>query len=131
MPRPWASFKHLHAAAMGQLQDGAEVGTDSVIRRVVHEHGHGVRVVLDGLFYFLHFHSQGDAKLLVHLRVYINRNGAAEHHGVDDALVDVSRQDDLIAGLADRKDHTLDCRRGSAHHQVGTGCAEGLGRQLL
>ena len=123
--------QHLHSPGMGHLNDRPDIRTDPVIRRIVDEHRHRVRVILNGLLYLFHFHSQRDPQLLVHLRIYVNRNRAAKHHGVDHALMDVPGQDDLVSGLADREDHALDRRSGSAHHQIRRRRSKGVRGQLL
>ena len=68
-----------HPGVVSHLDDGPQVGADAVVGGVVHQHGHGVGVFLDGLFHLLPLHAQGDAQALVHLRVHINRHRAAEH----------------------------------------------------
>ena len=85
----------------------------------------------DGLRHLLTLHTETDAEAGIHLRIYIDRHGAAENQRVQDAAVYVSRQDDLIAALAGSQHHALYRARRTADHQEGVGCAEGIGRQLL
>ena len=86
----------LHSPGVGQLHDGLNIRADPVVGGVVHKYGHSIRVVLDGLADLVHLHPQGDPQLLVHIRVHVDRNGSAEHHGVDDAFMDIPGKDDLI-----------------------------------
>ena len=123
--------ENLHAPRMGKLYDRFYIRADAVIGRVVDEHRNCVRIVLDGLFYFFDLHSQRNTEFLVHLRIYVDRDSAAEHQRVDDALMYVSRQDDLISGFYHREDHALDRRCRSAYHQIGTGRSECLRRKLF
>ena len=120
-----------HAPRMGKLYDRFYIRADAVIGRVVDEHRNRVRIVLDGLFYFFDLHSQRNTEFLVHLRIYVDRDSAAEHQSVDDALMYVSRQDDLISGFYHREDHALDRGCRSADHQIGAGRSECLRRKLL
>ncbi len=96
-----------HPGVVGHLDNGAQVGADAVVGGVVHQHGHRVGVLLDGLFHLLPLHAQRDAQALVHLRVHIHRHRAAEHQRVQHAAVHVAGQDDLIAPLAGGEHHAL------------------------
>ena len=120
-----------HPGVVGHLDDGAQVGADAVVGGVVHQHGHGIRMLFDGLFHLLPLHAQRDAEALVHLGVDVDRHRAAEHQSVQHAAVDVAGQDDLIAPLADCQHHALHRAGGAAHHQEGVGRAESVGGQLL
>ena len=51
--------QHLHAVLMGKLYNLPEVGTDAVVGGVVHQHSHGVGVLLDGLCHLLPLHAHG------------------------------------------------------------------------
>ncbi len=44
-----------HPGVMSHLDDGPQVGADAVVGGVVHQHGHRVGVLLDGLFHLLRF----------------------------------------------------------------------------
>ena len=98
---------------------------------MVHQNGHGVGVLLDGLGHLLPLHAQRDAQPLVHLGIHIDRDRAAEHQRVQHTAVHIAGQDDLIAPLAGRQHHALHRAGGAAHHQKSVCCAESVGGQLL
>ena len=120
-----------HPGVMSHLDDGPQVGADAVVGGVVHQHGHRVGVLLDGLFHLLPLHAQRDAQALVHLRVHIHRHRAAQHQRVQHAAVHVAGQNDLIAPLAGGEHHALHAAGGAAHHQEGVGRAKGVGGQFF
>ena len=105
-----------HPGLVGHLHDGAQVGTDAVVGGVVHQNGHGVGVLLDGLGHLLPLHAQRDAQALIHLRIHIHRYRAAQHQRVQHAAVHIAGQNDLIAPLAGGKHHALHAAGGAAHH---------------
>ena len=120
-----------HPGVMGHLDDCAQVAADAVVGGVVHQNGHGVGVLPDGLFHLLPLHAQRDAQTLVHLWVHVNGHSAAEHQRVQHAAVHVAGQDDLIAPLAGGQHHALHRAGGAAHHQKGVGRAKGVGGQFF
>ena len=120
-----------HPGGMGHLHDGFQVGADAVIGRVIYQNSHSVGVFGDGLCHLFPFHAEGDAQTGVHLGVDVDRNRTAKHQRVDDAAVDIARQDDLIAPFAGGQDHALHCTGGAADHQERMGCTKGFRRQLF
>ena len=68
---------------------------------------------------------------MVHLRIDVHWNGAAEHQRVDDAAVDVAGHDDLVSPLAHRQHHSLHRAGGTSYHQKGMGRTESIRGQLL
>ena len=120
-----------HPGVVSHLHDGAQVGTDAVVGGVVHQNGHGVGVLPDGLFHLLPLHAQRNAQPLVHFRVDIDRHRAAEHQRIQHAAVHIAGQDDLIPPLAGGQHHALHTAGGAAHHQKGVGRPKGVGSQLL
>lgn len=120
-----------HPGVMRHLDDGPQVAADAVVGGVVHQHGHGVGVLGNGLGHLLPLHAQGDAQPGIHLRVDVDRHRTAQHQSVQHAAVDVAGQNDLVAPLAGGKHHALHRAGGAAHHQKGVCCAKGVGGQLL
>ena len=120
-----------HPGGVGHPDDGAQVAADAVVGGVIDQHGHGVRVLGDGLGHLLPLHAQGDAQPLVHLGIDVDRHSAAEHQRVDDAAVHIAGQDDLVPALAGGENHALHGAGGAAHHQKGVGRAERVCGQLL
>ena len=120
-----------HPGVVGHLDDGTQIRADAVIGGVVHQHGHGVGVLLDGFCHLLPLHAQRDAEALVHFGIDIDRHCAAEHQCVQHAAVDVAGENDLVAPLADGQHHALHRAGGAAHHQKSVCCAESVGGQLL
>ena len=116
-----------HAVGVREADDGPEVRADAVVGRVVDEDGFGVGVAADGLLHLFHAHAERDAEGVVHLRVDVDGDGAAENEGVDGAAVDVARHDDLVAAADGREDHGLDGRGGAADHEEGVRGVEGFG----
>ena len=105
-----------HSGIVRHFYDGTQIGADAVVGGVIHQHGHGVGVLLDGLGHLLPLHAQRDAQPLVHLGIYIDRDRAAEHQRVQHTAVHIAGQDDLIAPLAGRQHHALHRAGGAAHH---------------
>lgn len=70
-------------------------------------------------------------RALIHFRIDIHRNRAAQNQRVDDAFMDIAGQDDLIPALAGGKRHTLDRAGGNAHHKKSVDRAEGVRRQFF
>ena len=95
---------------------GGRYSSVSSVGGVVHQNGHGVGVLLDGLCHLLPLHAQRDAQPLVHLGIHIDRDRAAEHQRVQHTAVHIAGQDDLIAPLAGRQHHALHRAGGAAHH---------------
>ena len=120
-----------HTVLVGQFDQRPQVGADAVIGRVVDQDGLGIRVCLNGGAHIRHFHPQGDAQLLIHLRINIHRYCAAQYQGIDGAFVHVAGQNDLVSGFAGGENHALYAAGGAAHHQEGMRRPEGIGRQLL
>ena len=56
---------------------------------------------INGIFYLFGFHAEGNTDDLVNLRADINGNCTAQDQRIDDTFMDIPRQDDFIAGLAD------------------------------
>ncbi len=84
-----------HVPFMGRFGDGLEIGTNTVIGGIVDKmalaSGWRSMVARTSLRDIIPGQCPNFA-----LGVDIHRNGAAEHHGVDDALVYISGQDDLV-----------------------------------
>ena len=59
---------------MRQLHNGAQVGANAVIGRIIHQHGLGIGIGLDGLFYLAKLHAQRNAQLAIHIGINIYRN---------------------------------------------------------
>ena len=120
-----------HPGVVGHLDDGTQVGADAVVGGVVHQHGHRIGVLPDGLFHLFPLHAQRNAKALVHLGVHVHRHRAAQHQRVQHAAVHVAGQDDFIAPLAGGEHHALHAAGGTAHHEERVGSAKGVCGQLL
>ena len=105
-----------HSGIVCHFYDSTQVRADAVVGGVIHQHSHGVGVLLDGLGHLLPLHAQRDAQTLIHLRVHIHRHRAAQHQRVQHAAVHVAGQNDLIAPLAGGKYHALHAAGGAAHH---------------
>ena len=120
-----------HAVGVSQLHNGLQVGADAVVSGVVYQHRLGVRVGQNGPLHLADLHAQGDAQAVVTLRVDIDGDRAAQHHGAHDAAVHVPGQDNLLSALDRREYHALHGAGGAAHHQEGMGRAECVRRQLL
>ena len=116
---------------MGHSDNGPQVAANTVIGRIVYQHSHGVGMFGNGFGNLIPPHSQGDAQALIHLRIDIHRNRAAQNQCVDDAFMDVARQDDFIPTLAGGQYHTLYGAGGSAHHEKSLGRAKGVRRQFF
>ena len=104
---------------MGKFDNGAQVGADTVVGRIVDENRLGIRVCEDRLFHLGNLHAKRNPQAGIALRIDIDRNSAAQHHGAHDAAVNISRQNDLFAALCNREDHCLYRRGGTADHQKG------------
>ena len=120
-----------HAVPVGQLHNAPQVGADAVVGGVIHQHGLGLGILPDGPLHLLQAHTQGDAQPVVALRVYIDRNGSAQHQCSHNTAVDVAGQNDLLTPLHHRQHHALHGAGGTSHHEKGVGGPEGLRRQLL
>ena len=120
-----------HPCIVGHLHNGPEVAAHSIIGGIVHHDGYRIRIFPDGPGHLIPFHPQADSQPFVHIRIHIDRDGPAEHQGVDDAFMDVPRQDDLIPPFAGRQNHGLDGAGGPPHHQKSPAGAEGIGGQLF
>ena len=80
-----------HAGAVGHLYNGPQIAANPIVRGIVHQHRHGVRVLCDCLGNLLPLHTQRNPQPLIHLRVYIYRHRAAQNQRIDDAFVDIAR----------------------------------------
>ena len=123
--------QHPHSLLMGRFGDGLEIGTNTVIGGIVDQNGLGTRMALHGGAHIAEGHSQGNAQAFIALGVDIHRRGAAEHQGVDDALVHIPGQDDLVPFFHIGEHHGLYRRGGASHHKEGMGCSESVGGQLF
>ena len=123
--------QHQHIMLVGDLHYRPQVRADAVIGGIVHEHRRSVRVGKDSLLHLRKLHAEGDAYMLVHVRVNIHRLCTAEDEGVDDAAVDVPRQDYLIPCLAGSEYHALHRGGGPSHHKIGVSRPEGISCQLF
>ena len=120
-----------HTMLVGKLYDGAQVGTDTVIGRVIDQNRLRIRVCFDGFFHFGNLHAKGDSKSGVTFRIYINWNGAAQHHCSHYTAVYVAGKNDLIAAFCYRENHSLHRGGGSSNHQKSVSSAEGFSGQLF
>ena len=92
--------KAQHIMLMRQLHDAAQIRADTIIGRIVHEHGSRLRISLDSLLHLANFHAQRDSQLAVDLRININRNSTVQNECVDNTLMHITRQNNLVASLA-------------------------------
>ena len=123
--------QNFHALLMRHLNNRPQIRAYTVIGRIIDKYRHGVRIFFDRPFHISTFHPQRYSQPLVHIRIYIDGLCSAEHHGVDCTAVHISRQYDLVAFLAAREDHSLNCRRRSSHHQECMFSTKCVSRQLL
>ena len=121
----------LHAVGMREFYDAADVTADTVVGRIVDEDGFRVGILKDRFFHVGELHAESDAQLLMGARIDIDRDGAAQDHRVDDASVDISRDDDLIASGRDGKYHCLNGRGRAANHKESGSCSKCFRRELL
>lgn len=110
-------YQNLHIPVMGKLYDLPEIGTDSIISRIVYKHSHCIRIFLNGFLYLFQLHSQRNTKPVVHIRIYIDRCGSAQYKSVDHASVYVSGQNNLVALLTAGKNHGLNRGCCSPNHK--------------
>ena len=64
-------------------------------------------------------------------RIDIDRDRTTEDHGVDDASVDITGNDDLFATGGNGKYHRLHGRGRSADHKECSSCTESFCREFL
>ena len=105
-----------HPGVVGHPHNGAQVAANAVVGGVVHQHGHSVGVLGNGLGHLLPLHAQTDSEAVVYLRVDVDRYRTAEHQRVQHAAVHVARQNDLIPALAGGQHHALYRAGRAAHH---------------
>ena len=121
----------LHAVRMRELHNAAKVRADTVICRVVDEDCFCIGIIEDRFFHVGKLHAESNAQLLMGARIDIDRDRAAEDHGVDDASVDITGNDDLFATGGNGKYHRLHGRGRAADHKECSSCAESFCREFL
>ena len=123
--------KSEHSVLVRQARDGADIGANAVIRRVIDENRLRVRVFAHGALHLADGHPQRNAQAAVHLGVYIHRHRAAEHQSIDRAAVDITGQDDLIPAAAGIQNHALHGGGCAADHEESVRRAEGVRGDFL
>ena len=71
-----------HSCVMGHLHNGTKIAADSIIGRVIYQHCNCLGMLFYGLLNLFPAHSQGYSKSLIHFRIYINRDCAAQNKGI-------------------------------------------------
>ena len=120
--------EHLHAVFVGKLGKSLNIGANAVVSGVVDEEGLRIGVSDHDLLNLFGCNTQSDADTVLCLGLHVYGDRAAQNKGVDCALMDVSRKDDLVARLAGRKDHALNRTCRASDHQecmLGTECVCG------
>ena len=120
-----------HIMLMRHFNYFLQIGAYAVIRRIIDQNGLCIGIFPYRFFYIFDRHTERYAELFIHLRIYIYRHSAAKYHGIYGASVHIARQNDFIAALAGRQNHSLDCRRRAADHEKSMLSAESFRCQLL
>ena len=120
-----------HPVLMCNPDDGAQVGADAVVGRIVDQNRFGIRMQRNRPLHVRNAHTERNAQPLITGGINVNRNRTAQHHGSHDTAVHIARQDNFLAPLDRGQHHGLHCRGSSAHHEKGVRRAECLRRQLF
>ena len=118
-------YKHLHAMCMCHLYNRTKIRTNSIVCRIIDKDSYCLWMFKNRLFYLAYLHTKRDSQTIIHLRIYIYWNCTAKHKCIYYTLMNISRQNDFISCLADRKHHTLNRGRCSSNHKkcmIGTKC---------
>ena len=76
--------QNFHSPGMGCFHNLSEIGADSIVCGIVHQHRHRVRMLLHGPLQTGELHAQSNAQPPVHFRVHIDGDGSPQNQSVDD-----------------------------------------------
>ena len=93
-----------------------EIGTYSVICRIIDKNSLGIRIVFDGFLKRINLHTESNPDNRMDLELNVNRQCSAKDQCIDHALVNVSGNNDLVSRFAYGKNHCLNGTGGSSYH---------------
>ena len=121
----------VHARIVSHFYNCFQITADSIICRVIHQYSNCIRVFCYRFCHLFSLHPQGNAQMVVHFRIHIHRNRTAEYKCIDHTAMYISRKNDLISSLTDRKHHRLHGACGTSDHKKCVCCTKSICRQFF